>query len=128
MNNIRRAATIFLLTAVSVVSADDDGKPYRPEPTFLIKDADFRETLIYISGFTQGISLALDASSSLSKNTWTCIDPKMVEHKHIIDIANRKLSGEVTAERFSLEVIGGLIEESKICNLKDQPRSRGQTP
>ena len=105
-------------TSNSLFATEHSDGSYRPEPDFLIKDADFRETLIFISGFTYGLKITLASSEAVSEKSWNCIDLGLINHSHVIDIANAKLDGVVTAEDFVLRVVDALILESKKCEIK----------
>ena len=90
-------------------------KPFVPDPKFRVEYDDYEKTLLFVSGFSYALATSQAVSESTTKEAWHCVDSELLNSKSIIDIANEKLKGVVTAENFSLVVLDGLIKKSGLC-------------
>ncbi|AFT68827.1 hypothetical protein B5T_00542 [Alloalcanivorax dieselolei B5] len=84
---------------------------WKPNPQFSIEGADYIDTLRFVAGFSYALSYSKAyTAESAGDDGFFCLEPNQVTSKLIMDLANKRLSGDVTSEEFSIVVIEELAK------------------
>lgn len=85
---------------------------WKPDPQFSIEGSDYMDTLRFVAGFSYALSYSKAyTAESAGDDGFFCLEPNQVTSKLIMDLANKRLSGDVTSEEFSIVVIEALAKK-----------------
>ena len=105
---MKKIKLIFLLCLPGL--AYSNGEAWRPDPKFQLENADYMQTLSWVSGVSYTLS------KYQREHQFLCNGPESVGSKEIIDYLNGTHAGEMITSEQAIETIFNKLEQSYPCN------------
>jgi len=106
-----KIALFIFLFCISGVTLSDEGL-WKPDPKFQLEDADYLQTLSWVSGVSYTLS------KLQTENMFLCGGPESVGSKEIIGYLNNEYSGEQITSEQAIETIFKELKSLYPCNEK----------